>query len=78
MPMWEHDGILCTGEPYKEVVKMAFANGAALDDPKGLFNSSLDGNVRLAIDFEGDKIDVRASKALVKAAVAHNASKQKR
>ena len=73
VPVWEHDGIICTGETYKAVVKMTFAKGAALDDPKGLFNSSLDGNVRRAIDFrEGDKIDEPALKALIRAAVALN------
>jgi hypothetical protein len=79
VPTWYHDGIVCTGETYKEVVKMTFAKGASLDDPKGLFNSSLDGNVRRAIDFRaGEKIDTRALKALVKAAVALNESKAKR
>ena len=78
VPVWEHDGILCTGETYKSVVKMTFAAGAALQDPKGLFNSSLEGNTRRAIDFrEGDKIDEAALKALVRAAVALNASKAK-
>lgn len=77
VPVWEHDGIICTGETYKAVVKLTFANGAALDDPAGLFNSSLDGNVRRAIDIrEGDKIDEKALKALVRAAVALNASKR--
>ncbi|HVG49999.1 MAG TPA: DUF1801 domain-containing protein [Xanthobacteraceae bacterium] len=77
VPVWEHDGIVCTGETYKAVVKLTFANGAALDDPAGLFNSSLDGNVRRAIDIrEGDKIDERALKALVRAAVALNTSKK--
>lgn len=79
VPVWEHDGILCTGETYKAVVKMTFAKGAALDDPKRLFNSSLDGNVRRAIDFrEGEKIDTKALKALVRAAVKLNTSKAKR
>ena len=79
VPVWYHDGMLCTGETYKAVVKMTFAKGASLDDPKGLFNSSLDGNVRRAIDFhEGEKIDEKALKALVRAAVAHNASGGKR
>lgn len=79
VPVWEHDGILCTGETYKAVVKMTFAKGAALADPKKLFNSSLDGNVRRAIDFrEGEKIDTKALKALVRAAVKLNASKAKR
>jgi hypothetical protein len=78
VPTWYHDGIICTGETYKEVVKMTFAKGASLDDPKGLFNSSLEGNTRRAIDFrQGDKIDTRALKALVRAAVALNESKSK-
>jgi hypothetical protein len=73
VPVWEHGGIICTGETYKDKVKLTFAKGAALDDPSGLFNSSLDGNVRRAIDFhEGDKIDAKALKALVRAAVALN------
>jgi hypothetical protein len=72
-PVFSHGGIVCTGETYKNAVKMTFAKGAALDDPKGLFNSSLDGNVRRAIDIhEGDKIDEPALKALVRAAVALN------
>ncbi|HEY8697666.1 MAG TPA: DUF1801 domain-containing protein [Rhizomicrobium sp.] len=76
VPVWEHDGILCTGETYKDKVKLTFAHGAALADPSGLFNSSLDGNVRRAIDFhEGDKIDGKALKALIRAAVALNTSK---
>jgi hypothetical protein len=76
VPVWEHDGIICTGETYKSAVKLTFANGAALDDPAGLFNSSLDGNVRRAIDFhEGEKIDEKALKALVRAAAAYNRSK---
>jgi len=75
VPVWSHDGILCTGETYKNVVKMTFARGASLDDPSGLFNSSLEGNVRRAIDFhEGDKIDEKALKALIRAAVALNTS----
>ena len=75
VPVWEHDGIICTGETYKAVVKMTFAKGAALDDPSGLFNSSLEGNTRRAIDFhEGDKIDEKALKALVRAAAALNIS----
>jgi hypothetical protein len=79
VPTWYHDGIICTGETYKEVVKMTFAKGAALDDPKGLFNSSLEGNTRRAIDFrQGDKVDARALKALVRAAIALNGSKAKR
>jgi hypothetical protein len=79
VPTWSHDGIVCTGETYKSVVKMTFAKGASLDDPSHLFNSSLDGNVRRAIDFrEGEKVDAKALKALVRAAVALNASKKKR
>src|SRR5262245_3543042 len=75
VPVWEHDGILCTGETYKAVVKMTFAKGAALADPSRLFNSSLEGNTRRAIDFhEGDEIDEKALKALVRAAVALNQS----
>ena len=71
VPVWEHDGIICTGETYKAVVKMTFAKGAALADPSRLFNSSLEGNVRRAIDIhEGDKIDEKALKALIRAAVA--------
>ena len=73
--MWEHAGIICTGETYKAVVKMTFAKGASLEDPAGLFNSSLEGNTRRAIDFhEGDKIDEKALKALIRAAVALNTS----
>ena len=76
VPTWYHDGMICTGETYKNAVKMTFAKGAALDDPAGLFNSSLDGNVRRAIDFhEGDAIDEDALKALVRAAVRLNASR---
>jgi hypothetical protein len=76
VPVWEHDGILCTGETYKDKVKLTFAKGAALEDPSVLFNSSLDGNTRRAIDFhEGDKIDERALQALVRAAVALNTSR---
>ena len=72
-PVWSHGGIVCTGETYKSVVKMTFAKGAALPDPSGLFNSSLDGNVRRAIDIhEGDKVDETALKDLVRAAVARN------
>ena len=72
-PVWSHGGIVCTGETYKSVVKMTFAKGAALDDPKGLFNSSLDGNVRRAIDIrEGEKVDEKALKMLIRAAVALN------
>ena len=78
VPVWSHDGIICTGETYKAVVKMTFAKGAALADPSRLFNSSLDGNTRRAIDFrEGDKIDEKALKALIRAAVALNKSKAK-
>jgi hypothetical protein len=78
VPVWSHDGLICTGETYKNVVKMTFAKGAALKDPSGLFNSSLDGNTRRAIDFhEGDKIDERALKTLVRAAVSLNKSKAK-
>ena len=76
VPVWYHHGMLCTGETYKSVVKMTFAKGAALDDPSRLFNSSLDGNVRRAIDFrEGDAIDAAALTALVRAAAALNASR---
>jgi hypothetical protein len=76
VPVWSHDGILCTGETYKKAVKLTFAQGAALDDPAGLFNSSLEGNTRRAIDFpEGGKIDEKAFKALVRAAVALNQGK---
>ena len=79
VPVWEHDGIVCTGETYKAVVKMTFAKGAALDDPSGLFNSSLEGTTRRAIDFhEGETIDEAALKALVRAAVAVNESKARR
>ncbi len=79
VPVWEHDGIICTGETYKNVVKMTFAKGAAWKDPSGLFNSSLDGNTRRAIDFhEDEKIDEKALKALVRAAVTLNKSKTKR
>jgi hypothetical protein len=79
VPVWEHDGIICTGETYKNVVKMTFAKGAALQDPSGLFNSSLEGNTRRAIDFrEGEKIDEEALKTLVRAAVTLNKSRAKR
>ena len=75
VPVWEHAGIICTGETYKAVVKMTFAKGASLADPAGLFNSSLEGNTRRAIDVhEGDKIDEKALKALIRAAVALNTS----
>jgi hypothetical protein len=78
VPVWEHDGIICTGETYKSVVKLTFAKGASLDDPKGLFNSSLEGNTRRAIDFrEGDKVDEAALKALIRAAVKLNTAKAK-
>ena len=78
VPVWSHAGILCTGETYKAVVKLTFAKGAALPDPKGLFNSSLDGNTRRAIDIrEDDTIDEKALKALVRAAVELNQSKKK-
>jgi hypothetical protein len=74
-PTWSHDGIICTGEPYKAVVKLTFAKGASLDDPARLFNASLEGNTRRAIDIrEGEKIDANAFKALIRAAVALNAS----
>lgn len=75
VPVWSHAGIICTGETYKNVVKMTFAKGASLEDPSGLFNSSLEGNTRRAIDFhEGDRIDEEALKALIRAAVALNTS----
>jgi hypothetical protein len=75
VPVWEYDGIICTGETYKAVVKMTFARGAALDDPTDLFNSSLEGNTRRAIDFhQGDKIDEKALKALIREAAALNVS----
>jgi hypothetical protein len=75
VPVWSHDGLICTGETYKNVVKMTFAKGAALKDPSGLFNSSLDGNTRRAIDFhEGEKIDEEALKTLIRAAVILNKS----
>ena len=79
VPVWEHDGLICTGETYRDKVKLTFAKGASLDDPSGLFNSSLDGNVRRAIDIhEGEQIDAAALKALVREAVALNASSRKR
>jgi hypothetical protein len=79
VPVWSHDGLICTGETYKNVVKMTFAKGAALQDPSRLFNSSLDGNTRRAIDFhEGEKINEAALKALVRAAVALNTTKARR
>ena len=78
-PVWSHDGIICTGESYTKVVKLTFARGASLPDPSRLFNSSLEGNMRRAIDIhEGEKVDAGAFKALVKAAVAHNAEPKKR
>jgi hypothetical protein len=78
-PVWEHDGILCTGETYKNVVKMTFAKGASLKDPSKLFNSSLEGNVRRAIDFhEGEKVNASALKALIREAVKLNAAKPAR
>ncbi len=74
-PVWSHEGLICTGESYKSVVKMTFARGASLDDPSGLFNSSLEGRVRRAIDFrEGDKVNEKALKTLIRAAVALNTS----
>src|SRR4051812_49616771 len=79
VPTWSHSGIICTGETYKNVVKMTFAKGASLKDPAGLFNSSLDGNTRRAIDFhKGDEVDEKALKALIRAAVELNESKAKR
>ena len=76
VPVWEHDGIICTGETYKAVVKLTFANGASLKDPSGLFNSSLEGNTRRALDIhEGDKIDEKAFKALIREAVVLNAER---
>jgi hypothetical protein len=73
--VWSHDGIICTGETYKKVVKLTFAKGASLDDPSALFNSSLEGRVRRAIDFrEGDKVNEKALKALIRTAVAMNSS----
>jgi hypothetical protein len=78
VPVWSHDGIICTGETYKAVVKMTFARGASLEDSSGLFNSSLEGNVRRAIDVrQGDKINEQALKALIKAAVKLNTSKRR-
>ena len=79
VPVWEHDGIICTGETYKDKVKLTFAFGARIDDPNGLFNSSLDGNTRRAIDFyEGDTIDTAALKAIVRDAAAFNQAKPRR
>jgi hypothetical protein len=78
VPVWSHDGLICTGETYKNIVKMTFAKGAALADPSGLFNSSLEGNTRRAIDIhEGEKIDEKALKALIRAAVTLNESRAK-
>jgi len=78
VPVWSHDGIICTGETYKSAVKLTFAKGASVDDPSGLFNSSLEGNTRRAIDFrEGEKVDEKAFKTLVRAAVAVNKSRAK-
>jgi hypothetical protein len=78
-PVWSHNGIVCTGEAYKKVVKLTFAHGAAIADPSRLFNSSLEGNTRRAIDIhEGENVDARAFKALVKAAVAHNGAPPKK
>jgi len=78
VPVWSHDGLICTGETYKSAVKMTFAKGAALKDPSGIFNSSLEGNTRRAIDFrENEKIDEKALKALIRAAVALNKSNKK-
>jgi len=79
VPVWEHDGMICTGETYKAAVKLTFAKGAALKDPSGLFNSSLEGSTRRAIDFrEGEKINEKAFKALIRAAVTLNTSKAKK
>ncbi len=79
VPVWSHDGIICTGETYKSVVKLTFAKGASLKDPSGLFNSSLEGNIRRAIDIsEGDEINERALKNLVRAAIDHNQIKLKK
>jgi len=78
VPVWSHDGIICTGETYKSVVKLTFAKGASLKDPSGLFNSSLEGNVRRAIDVrEGEKVDEKALKALIRAAVTLNVSSKR-
>ena len=79
VPVWSHDGLICTGEAYKKVVKMTFAKGASLEDPSGLFNSSLEGNTRRAIDFhEGEKINEKALKALIREAVSLNTSRPRR
>ncbi len=78
VPVWEHDGIICTGESYKQVVKLTFAKGASLEDPTGLFNSSLEGNVRRAIDFrEGEEVDATAFKALIREAIALNSARKR-
>ena len=78
VPVWSHNGIVCTGETYNKVVKLTFAHGAKLPDPSGLFNASLEGNMRRAIDIhEGEKVDARAFKALIKAAVARNVASAK-
>ena len=78
VPVWEHDGIICTGETYKQVVKLTFAKGASLEDPTGLFNSSLEGNVRRAIDIrEGEEVDASAFKALIREAVALNSARKR-
>ena len=78
VPVWSHDGLICTGETYKKAVKLTFAKGASVKDPSKLFNSSLEGNTRRAIDFhEGDKVDEKAFKALIRAAVAVNKSRAK-
>lgn len=78
VPVWSHAGILCTGETYKSIVKMTFAKGASLADPASLFNSSLEGNMRRAIDFhEGDKVNAKALQALIKAAIALNVAREK-
>ncbi len=79
VPVWSHDGLICTGEAYKQTVKMTFAKGASVPDPSGLFNSSLDGNTRRAIDFrEGDKVNEKALKALIQAAITVNQAGAKR
>ena len=79
VPVWEHDGIICTGETYKEVVKLTFAKGASLDDPRKLFNSSLEGNMRRAIDIrEGERVNEKAFKTLIRAAVVLNGEKRKK
>ena len=78
VPVWEHDGIICTGESYKQVVKLTFAKGASLEDPTGLFNSSLEGNVRRAIDIrEGEEVDATAFKALIREAIALNSARKR-